>query len=925
MRNRQLPFLKILSTLLFAAIVLVGRSTAPAQESARDRTNSLRIHLSQVEDAYAESLAGESASQAATIKVDRLRLDLRIKLEMLFRRSTSSEAAVAVYRADAESTLDGIRAYEKALGEGAGEETTFINVLSDQEIQGMRGLLRARLDALNAARLNTPQQHLSTSLEFRYRELDGWVRGLDKEIARRARTGQAELKPIRSGILAEDARSRYPAVKIADGIGREQNFQQRLALQVNSRLHTAPDDASLKVMRDELPKLKNPDLVSQTARGPPPTVEEGLARIRSAQFDELTAVTRRDPVAIAKARAKLAANREWLRLASEDRPITSELVLSETSTEELLNLREGWQNWQANLMVEQQSPSHNASVDFQIKEARGRIGELDAIIERRLLRPPPEGGDFSAIAKGTGTPSTPRLRAFGRTWDRQLSHNELTELTKLSNDPTPVPDPGLREAAGKAVRARITAEAKAIREAYGETLRLEREVLISGRGRAARESGEQIRRARNLIQSGAEDLRASLADPVFANDLEVSKLVKSLSDIPPTKPGAGANSLDRGLIALENARDAEKIAVQPRDIEIQAVANSKAPVEPAYRITLPPMPADEGPNPLIKRPIDYGGLYGGRRQTLIETLKDLKRAPGGVIVDAKLPTQLAGRLKSLEVDVSTGAVKVLLDDSWRTLKTREDPLLARSAWAFVSDEQIAVIDLRPLEHTEALWLFLQYGDRRLPPGESALIVQQVGRLTSVNVNDALRDTSLVPQLIAADQLMFDLLPRRAFAVEGEDERYGLPLRDLRLAFRADAGAELNRPNWQDVLFNKSLLTVSEVSYEEGPQLILSPKLSFNLFGVPARGPDAIRLPNSEHWFAVHEEQLKALEQLRPLCEFATLVALFRSAKERGIPHNLDDLIEVPSPPFNAPRFIVRRDRVGQQKWEQLKSSLTRRK
>lgn len=924
MRNRQLPFLKILSTLLFAAIVLVGRSTAPAQESARDRANSLRIHLSQVEGAYAESVVGESTSQTATIKVDILRLDLRTKLETLSRRSTSSEAVVAIYRADAESTLDAIRAYEKGLGQGVGEETTFMNVLSDQELQGMRGLMQTRLDALTAARNNSPLHHLSTSVEFRFRELEGWVQNLDTEIARRARIGQANLKAIRSEILVEDARSRYPAIGKADGIGREQNFQQRLALQVNSRLHTVPDDAALAVLRDELPKIKNPDAFPPTARGPPKSIEEGLTQLRTAQIDELTAVSRRDALAIARARAKMTTNREWLRLAFEDRPITNQLALSETSTEELINLRKGWQEWYAKLIVEQQSPSHNGSVDLQINEAKSRIGDLDAVIKRRPLTPPPAGGDFGPISAGTGTPSTPRVRAFARTWDGQLAHNELTELAKLSNDPGPVPNIDLKEASRRALRARITAQARSIRDAYDETLRLQREVLISGRDRAATESGGQIRRARKLIQAGAEDLRASLADPAFANDLEVSKAVKSLADIPPTKPGAGANSLDRGLIELENARDAEKIAVQPRNIEIQAVANSKAPVEPAYRITLPPMPADESPNPLIRRPAEYADLHRGR-QTLTETLKDLKRAPGGVIIDAKLPAELAGRLKRLEVDVSSGAIKVLLDDSWRTLKMRGDPLLVRLAWAFVSDEQIAVIDLRPLERTEALWLFLQYGDRRLPPGESNLVVQQVGRLTSVNVNDALRDTSLVPQLIAADQLMFDLLPRSAFAVEGEDERYGLPLRELRLAFRADAGAELNRPNWQDVLFNKSILTVSEVRYEEGPQLILSPKLSFNLFGVPARGPDAIRLPASEHWFAVHEEQLKALEQLRPLCEFATLVALFRSAKERGIPHNLDDLIAVLSPPFNAPRFIVRRDRVGQQKWEQLKSSLTGRK
>lgn len=334
------------------------------------------------------------------------------------------------------------------------------------------------------------------------------------------------------------------------------------------------------------------------------------------------------------------------------------------------------------------------------------------------------------------------------------------------------------------------------------------------------------------------------------------------------------------------------------------------------------MPAEEVSNPLIKRPADYKKLYD-RPQTLPEILKDPKRAPGGVIVDATLPAALADRVKQLEVETSSGSIKVLLDGLWRTVKLRPDPLLARLAWAFVSDKQIAVIDLRPLQGSEALWLFMQYGDGRLPPSERDQAVGQLAHLTSVNVNDALRDTSLVPHLVAADQLMFDLLPRSAVAIQGEDERYGLPLKELRLAFRADAAAELNRANWQDVLFSKSILTVSEIDYAEGPELVLSPKLSFNLFGVPARGADVIPLSASERWFAAHEDKLKALDQLAPLCEFATLVALFRTVNQRHTSNNLDDLIAVTAPAFSAPRFIVRRDRTGLQ-WQKLQSSLSRR-
>src|ERR1051326_7902403 len=167
MRNRHRVPVEILLTLLLTALVLLGSSTASAQESARDRVTTLRGHLAQVEGTYAESLAETPANQTATIKVDRLRADLRTKLETLFNRSTSSEAALAVYRADAESTLDAIRAYEQALGVGGGEETTFMNVLSDAELRTMRDLVQSRGVVLKQERFTTPPKDLSSSLEFR--------------------------------------------------------------------------------------------------------------------------------------------------------------------------------------------------------------------------------------------------------------------------------------------------------------------------------------------------------------------------------------------------------------------------------------------------------------------------------------------------------------------------------------------------------------------------------------------------------------------------------------------------------------------------------------------------------------------------------------------------------------------------------------
>jgi hypothetical protein len=925
--------------LLLAILFTTAGIPAVAQESAADRTGYLRDHLSEVQNAYGEAI-DKPATEAASVRRDRLRLDLRVKLGDLFTKATSSEATLAVYRADAEATLEAIRAYEKALGVGRGEGTTFWNVLSAEDLGRMREVALKRVNALKVERLNLPEGHTPTSLEFRIREIEGWLGSLDAEAARRTGNGQIRLKPIRGDLSAEEARAKFPEIGSTDGpVGREQVFKRQLALQVNLRQHNAPGDAALATLRDALPNITSPPPSSAPTRGPPASVEMARDQLRIAHLDELKAVTRRDAVAIAQARAKATTTREWLRHTGTARP-ADRLGLSETPTEHLHELRDGWRKWRARLVIEQQSLPASASVDIQLKEVESRIREIDAIIERRLLPRPPDGRDFGPglppdgpapdgpapvrpASDGPAPSKGPSGRAFERGWERQVAHNELTELAKIVNEPgSPKVEAG--EAAAKAFRARVSAEAQSIRTAYDETIELQRRLLISGRGTETLESGKQLRQARSLIQSAAHELRTSLAGTALSGDPAAASATAALVDIPRPSAPTGTDSFGRGLTALENAREAVEAAARPADIQIHSVAGGEASPGASHRIRLAGKPPAVDSNPVIKRPADYTNLYpkNSRPQTLPDLIKDPKRAPGGVIVDAKLPAELAGRLKGLEVDVNSGDVKVSLDGSWRTLRASPDALLARTAWAFVLDGRNTVIDLRPLQDTEAMWLFLQYGESRLPPTESREVLRQLAGLTSVNVNDALRDTPLVPRLVVADQLMFDLLPRSAFAVEGEDTRYGLPLRELRAAYRADAADALNNKNWQDVLFNKSILAVSQVDYEDGADLVITPRFSFHLFGVPSRGDGILRLPASERWFADHERELRRLRQLSRLADFAALVTLFRAAHERNVPHNLDDLVTVNVPASDAPRFILRRDRISADGWQRLQNSLS---
>lgn len=928
MCSRLTSILRGLNSLLFiVTLLLVAISPAHAQESASARVEALRDHLAEVQTAYSE-VVNKPSGEAASVRLDQLRLDLREKLVDLIKKATSSEATLAIYRADAEATLDAVRAYEKALGTGAGEQTTFWNIYSKAELEKMRGFTQKRLDALKFERLKTLPEHVSTSLEFRIREVDGWLGNLDAEIARRGVTEQVRLKPIRSDLSAEDARVRYAEIGAADGqIGKSQQFQRKLALQVRVRLHNAPNDAALAALREAVPQTTQPAVSTVAIRGPPDSVQIAQNQLQTAHLDELKATTLRDPVAIAESRARAVTSREWLSRSLKDSPAADKFGFSETSTEHLLNIRDEWQNWYDRLVIEKHPPSASAAVDLQLKEAKIRIRDIDLILERRILpRPPDSGGSSLGVMPNDPTPpKSPELRAFSQTWNQQLAHNELTELAEIANQYRDIPNVEIGEAATKAFHARVSAEAQTIRTAYDETLRLQRTLLISGRGTEASEAGKQLLQARKLIQSAAHELRTSLADPRLSTDPVTKAATASLADIPRPNGLPEGEGLERGLIALERARDAGATSPRPPDMQIHLLADGEASAAPANRIRLVGKPPEGGGSLVIKPPAEYTNLYpkNGRMQKLPEIIKTPKLAPGGVIIDAELPTELSRRLSGLEVDLNSGVVKVVLDgSSWRTVRMRADPLLARIAWAFVLDGRSAVIDLRPLKDYEAMWLLLQYGNHRLPLSEQKEVLQRLAGLTSVNVNDALRDTPLVSQLIAADQLMFELLPRSPVAIEGEDSRYGLPLKELRRAFRADAGAELNKQNWQDVLFNKSILAISKISYEDGAELIISPHISFHLFGVMAKGNDILPLSASERWFADHERELLQLPQLSQLSDFAALVTLFRAAQERNIPHNLDDLIAVPVPASNAPRFILRKDRISTENWQRLQDSLS---
>lgn len=919
--------------IIAVALFLLSAGTLPvaAQETAADRVENLRTHLSQVQTAYAETVTGAKQSPTAFNRVEELRAGLRAQVQQLMRKSTSSEATLAIYRADADATLDAIRAYESSVAAGPGENTTLWNVLSNQELESMSKLGSSRLSSLKLDLLKPPPEQVPASLEFRMREVEGWRKNLDAEIARRAAAGeQIRLKPIRGDLTADEAAMRYARIKATDGLGgRAQAFERRLGPQVRIRLHGAPDDAALVNMERSLPNIIPPDNPPIFSRGPPQSFPAGQQQLIQAHIDELRAATLGDRAALANARARALTQRGWFDAATRNISEADSLGYSATPTRHLQNMRDGWSQRHARLVLQRQ-PTSGIDLELQIKEAAERVSKLDELLAERIFPrpPPPDGGDWNPDfmpRDPSPPPKGPELRAYERGWESRLKNFEVRELTRVSNDPVLMTNAELAEARTLAFNQRVVAEAQSLRAAYDETAQLGRKLFVNGRGKEAVEAFEQLRETRVRIRAAANELMDSLSDPRLGANPVRARAQELLDPVVRSgeKPPASTGEYGRAMTSLERTHDAVEAASKVKGAEIQAVSASEMKPAPEYRIQLVERPPQQSNILNLKRPAEYSELWEkGSSKTLKDLISNPQRAPGGIIIDAVLPTELTRRIESLSVDVRSGVVTARMEGVSRVVKAPHDPLMVRLAWAFVLDGRSALIDLRPLENSEASWLYWQYGTKRLSEGEMNTLVRSLRSLTSVNVNDAVRDSPVVPQLITADELMFDLLPQSSVGIEGGERRYGLPLDELRRAFRADAGEELNNPDWQDTLYRKSLLAVSAASYEAGPELIITPQFSFHLFGVPARGDRAIRLTASEQWFTSHQERLRSLPQLSWLSDFSALVTLFRSAHEANVKHNLDDLIAVPVPASDAPRFIMRKSRVSPDNWRQLRDTLS---
>jgi hypothetical protein len=291
-------------------------------------------------------------------------------------------------------------------------------------------------------------------------------------------------------------------------------------------------------------------------------------------------------------------------------------------------------------------------------------------------------------------------------------------------------------------------------------------------------------------------------------------------------------------------------------------------------------------------------------------MEDLQRAPGGIVIDAKLPAPLVVRIQQARFDPASGALALQIEGRAKKVEPAVDAETIRIAYAFVRDGRVMPMDLRNINNLESLWLAHQIvPNRDLGPSDRQKIDEALSHFTAVNAHPAIRDTGVAMQMIRADQFIFDLLPDGfdTSPLYGSSVRFGLDIAPLRSIYQHELFSLSNPDAWR-ALFQKSILSVVEVRAEAGEDWVrLDPQLRFAIFRLPAarNAGQGFPMEKATAWLQEHEREFKTRPVLEPLIRFAGAVAVIRTVLDAKVPNNLDDVLGVAVKAVPTPRLLCR--------------------
>ena len=929
--------------LLIAFVGLALPASGADQLTAADRVNSLREGLRQDQKGYVDALGGRHAIDAkASDYLSYLRDELRAHVSALVDASGGGEVELAARRAAVTVRLNKIHAYENTLGDRAMPRTTRWNVFSSEELTAIRNQAGANLGELVQSAVVIPDSEVPLKLRSRIRELRWQLDSLDQERSSRIQGGEPRLRTIDRQVSVETARSRFAIIDSVDGSGAKVHAEKVFHREVQMRCVTSLDDASLATLVEKGPWDPGTDVKSgQGKRGPPwmdeppkppkgpgpdgfpppeppkppggsspkggpgprgPPASSLPAELNDALIEELHATRNRDPVGRAAARARVETCKTLLkaRLGSDRIP-----PLAALETSQLDQLREGYTGWKKNLVLES-TTNGGSELMIETKEASRYLSELEAEYIRRANPPLPKG-NAQVIRAMNLVGESPEFTALHASSEVVYRKEYLRSLRLELDLPRTVPDPRVRVAYKDAVVSSLRAEVEHVNALWDQTTELEYAVLRDGRGAEGARLGSSVAEAKRDLKAAAGELSRRIKG-TFADRIP--------PEIPPVNQGllnskgveiAVNGSADRAAVILVETRAAATRlaetggtpALQLRDrvgqIEVSTFRKPPPAAEmPATRIPLEPSAYEK----LFPKAENWTRDY---KKLTEETIESLRRAPGGVIVDPTFVDPLRGQIDEIRIDLKSNSLEFRSGGEWREVAPRVDAETLRVAYAFVLDGRVAAVDLREPTAGEFKWLIATASSAKGPesdPQKEEALLGVLQSITSVHLHPCLLNTAVGCRLIAADQLVFDLLPMADLRREADEFKSGLALVSLREAYSADHADAVRDPRYSQALFFKSILSARQVSGcpSDGTFRLRSDS-EFRVFHVP------IRYQRSGEWFDREQDRLKAARpELAALEQFAICVAICREVGTSRVANNFDVLASVECPVAVTPRF-----------------------
>lgn len=882
-------------------------------------------------DAHRQSLAVEQKELVASLPdgdkgyrsgeyLERLRIDLRELVNRELTKSGTGEVDLAIKRAAIRDLLTRIEAYEKAYGGNQGVATTRWNVLTLDDLKTAEARLRTLLTELSAAAAKYSDSGRPLNLVGKVAEVRSELAGLQDELSSRDGSNPPRLIALRTDGKVTNKAAAALVARIEGG-NSEKFAEYALRVEIEERMAWNSNDPSLRLVQKEVKKDRiSRRMVGLLAvegtrgwpprRGPPPTGPPpppdasgatasdrprkplpggGALRteVTSAASDLVLSKKKGDLRSSAEARARLQVTAQELAegLGLSTKETSWRTALRAMSDKALLETEGSLREWQkALLTARDRLPAASFHGQHEIKETQVQLEALRRELLIRGIRgpPPPPSTEGPHGPKAVEEAlKTNRIAGLNRndelTHRFQVDRRSLVELQKVLETAPEAERPFLRQALrDQAVRS-LVAEAEAMTELWKQAEEIERKSIIHGRGAAGAEAAQRASTAKVQLTQQALAIWKSAGQHHKDAFKSISQLWPQNHPLnqkptPGASPSYKSNTLTNVSMKLRGAAalvQEEKLALPKKDVSVSALKNAPGSVSVDFSRAFP----KEGMN------------------TAADFRSKPRIAPGGVIVDVELPSDIAMRLSMVRYEKRERSFWIELDGQSLRVTPPVRPEIARAALGFVLDGRVVAVDITPITVHDIFWMAkeeavdLSETDIRIQPDIGRKIRSALRYLRYVRINPAVANTEVATSLIEADEFIFEALSLGEILDASDVVFLGIDTTPL---FQARKKAEERLK--QELLASKgykSLITIEAMSTSQKKQSIdLSPRVDYHVYAIPHR------LDEVSKWFSQHGETLRSRsDAIRTLEEFSVAVAIFRTALSRNV---FDDRITVGS-------------------------------